>query len=148
MKYILLHKKDLPGIATAQNSNGGFIALVSVLLISVVLLLMVTTLSLGGYIGRFNILNSELKRVSASLADACANTAVLKLAEDWNYSGNETSTVSGSNTCHIFSVTTVGANPQTLKAQAVYRNSYTNLAITVQQTPFSILSWNEIPHLP
>lgn len=134
-------------LRTAKNSNGGFIALVSVLLISVVLLLMVTTLSLSGFIGRFSILNSELKKVSASLAEACANTAVLKLAENWNYTGNETIVVNG-NACAVFPVAAAGADPQILKTQAVYRKSYTNLVITVHKTPFAIVSWQEVPNLP
>ncbi|MEK7507876.1 MAG: hypothetical protein AAB602_02215 [Patescibacteria group bacterium] len=131
----------------SRTDNDGFVALTSVLLISVVLLLMVATLSLSGYIGRFNVLNSELKKVSAALAEACANTAVLKLAEDWSYAGNETIATNG-NTCKIFSVSAIGSNPQIFEVQAIYQEAYTNLRIRIQKTPFAIVSWNEVPNLP
>lgn len=83
--------------------------------------------------------------MSSSLAEGCMNTAVLKLSEDWSYAGNETVTVNGQ-PCQIFSVTTPGADPQTLHTQAVYSKSYTNLEVTVQKNPFVITSWQEMKY--
>lgn len=82
-----------------QKNNKGFIALFSVILISFVLLLVTTTLSFAGFSGRFNILESEYKKRSRELAEACLATARLKLAENNFYSGNGIVSV-GSDTCH------------------------------------------------
>lgn len=129
------------------QSNRGFIALMSVIIIAAILLTVVTTVSFSGYRSRFNIYSSELKNISASIAEACVNTAVLKLSEDWNYEGNETLSVNGTD-CAVFPVALIGQVPQVLKVQTVYQNSYTNLKIIVGDSPFGIISWQEISSLP
>lgn len=71
------------------NKKRGFIALVSVIIISFVLLITAVTLSLTGFFVRFNIFDSENKERSNALADACIESARLALAADTSYSGND-----------------------------------------------------------
>ncbi len=59
--------------------NRGFIALISVVIIGAVLLLASVTLSLNGFYGRFNILNTEFKEISNKLVDACLERARLSI---------------------------------------------------------------------
>src|ERR1044072_7315133 len=84
-----------------MNPQGGYIALMSALIISVILIGFLTTLSLGGFFGRFNVLNSEFKERSAAVAEGCANAAISRMGGDVTYAGNE-DLVFGGNTCHVF----------------------------------------------
>lgn len=124
------------------KNNSGFIALMSAIIISVILLLVATNLSLNGFYSRSDILDSELKNRSSALAEACADTAILKLTNNSSYNPvNEVVTV-GTDSCVIQSVT--GMNPKTILTQAIFHNSYTNLKIVVNTTNMSVTSWEEI----
>ncbi len=72
----------------------------SVIIISLVLLGSTAVLSMDNYFSRSNVLDTEYKRISFGLAESCANVALLKIAQDPNYSGNEVIPV-GSNNCTI-----------------------------------------------
>lgn len=87
-----------------QKKEKGYVALMSVIVISLILLGLTTILSMSGYFSRFNVLNGEYKRVSLGLAESCANVALLKIAQNPNYTGGETISV-GTNNCTIKSVT-------------------------------------------
>lgn len=126
-----------------KKNNSGFVALISAIIISVILLLIATNLSLTGFYDRSNILDSELKERSSALAEACADTALLKLANDPNYIGGETITVSGSDTCTIDP--TILSDPRTFITKADYNNTYfTKLKIVVDVASVSVASWEEI----
>ncbi len=123
-----------------KKSNNGFVALMSAIIISVVLLLLATSLSLTGFYDRSNILDRELKEKSSALAEACVDTAILKLANDPTYSGNEIITVSGGETCRIESI-----SGGTIISKANYNNTYfTNLEVDVDSN-FSVTRWEEVP---
>lgn len=135
-----------------MNHARGFIALVSIILISVVLLLTVVVSNFSNYVARYNIFNSELKGVSVGLAEACANIAILNLAKDFTYTvaTAETHNVNGK-ACKIISVQP-GGSGKIIKAQANFpsvNGAYTNLQIEVQNTPsFGVVSWDEVVTLP
>jgi hypothetical protein len=126
-----------------KKSNSGFIALMSAVIISVLLLLMAANLGTNGFYNRFNILDSELKERSSALAEACADTALLKLANDSTYVGPETVIVSGTDTCTIDTTTPI--NPRVFNVHANYNNSYTNLQITIDVPTVIVNRWEEIP---
>jgi len=69
------------------NKEKGFIALFSVVIISFVLLLIAGTLNFMGFSSRLNILDSESKERSDELANACVESARLKIALDNTYIG-------------------------------------------------------------
>src|SRR3989344_8321294 len=77
------------------KSNKGFVALISAIIISVILLLIATNLSLTGFYSRSNILDGELKEISSGYAEACVDTALLKLANDSGYTGGDSVNVDG-----------------------------------------------------
>ena len=62
-----------------NNKNSGFIALISVIIISAVLLIASVNLGLNGFYERFNILNTEFKEISNKLVDACLERARLSI---------------------------------------------------------------------
>lgn len=70
-----------------KNTENGFIALFSVIIISFVLLLMTITSNFAGFGGRFNIFDSENKKRSDEVANACIEQARLKLAIQNTYIG-------------------------------------------------------------
>ncbi len=133
----------------------GYIALVSVLIISVVLLALAVSVSLTGFYARSNILGAEIKEQSAALAQSCAEKAIVDVAI-----GNPTTGVVsfGTNpyddgdpyTCSILSITpdTPTAGQATIHAQGVYRNSYTNLVVTIDSDDQSVVSWREVTTFP
>lgn len=103
-------------------------------------------ISAGGYFTRFNILNTTSKKTSTNLAEACAHTALLKLAESSNYAGNETISMNSS-TCQIFAIE-LQPNQKIIKTKGIFQNTTTNLKITIQPSPsIHIISWEEIPIL-
>ena len=121
----------------------GFIALMSAVVISVVLLLLATQGSLTGFYSRFNILESEYKERSASLAEACVGQTLLELVNDRGYAGDATSTL-GEEQCYVGAVTAAGGQ-KIFKTQGIFRNSYTNLEVVVDSADFSVISWQELP---
>ena len=105
-----------------QIYNKGYIALTSVIIISLLLLALTVALSAANYFGRTNIMEYELKVASSNLAEACLNYAKAKLmADPLNYSGNELSVPVAGDTCSVISVLPTGNNwPKTLKTQGIY----------------------------
>ena len=127
------------------KTNTGFIALMSAIIISVVLLLVVTNLGFTEFYNRSNILDSELKEKSFALAEACVDTAILKLANDSSYNPiNEPISVDADN-CIIQSVAS-GASQKIISIQTNYKNYYTNLKIVLNSANMSVVSWEEIPN--
>ena len=134
----------------------GFIALMSAIVISVLLLAITLTLGLTGFFGRFNVLDSESKERSIALAEACGDSAILKLSQNVSYipspafnfatqTGGENVMVN-SDKCVIVSVDTSGTL-KTIKTQAVINKAYTNLRIIIDTSAFTIQSWDECTNL-
>ena len=148
---ILLETKKKKGVRPVRGrlplvtvgSNGGYVALISVIIISLLLMAISVAISFGGFFSRFSILDNEYKEISNGLAEACANTAILKVAQDWSYATDTPETVAvGANSCKILSVQD-SALQKVILAQACYQKSYTILSIKVSN-PISIDSWEEL----
>ena len=131
-----------------KKSGAGFIALVSAVIISIVLLTLVVGVGERGFSSRFNILNSELKAMSSGLAEACVETAILFLAQNSGYTGPELIHV-GDSECEITSVVNNGAGGFDIRTHAVSAPIVTNtfLQVTIDNAPpnFPIQDWKECP---
>lgn len=127
-----------------KNYQKGYIALVSIIIIAVLLITIGIVISFGGFFTRFSILENEYKEISTDLAEACADMAILKLVENWNYTGGENFTIDSKN-CQIISVQDFGSE-KLIRTQAIYQNSYTNLEVKVSKTDskININSWQEV----
>ncbi len=131
-----------------HKKSSGFIALISAIIISVVLLLVVVNISLTGFYNRYNILDSELKKRSDALAEACADTAIIKLSNDLNYNlvSIDHAIPIGTNKCDIYSI---NPNPPrsgniTIVTKANYNNTYySTFQIILNSTNMSVVSWQE-----
>ena len=111
----------------------GFIALVSVIILTTVLTIIIISQSSNSFLTRFNLLDTENKALSLELALACLETAKLKITRDYWYAGGDTVETAGQN-CQILSVSPTGNDwPKTITLQAKPKNYYTNLQIRVDE---------------
>lgn len=127
-----------------KKLKSGFASLMATVIICAVLLLMVTTMSFNGFYGRFNILDSELKEKSFALAEACVDTAILKISNKPNYNPSNEVVAVGPDNCTIVSITNSGTN---IKTKAHFNNAYTSLRAVINSTTFSLESFEECPSL-
>jgi hypothetical protein len=128
------------------NQQSGYIALISVIIMSALLLTITVALSSANYFSRYNILENEYKQHSSDLAEACVNYAKGQLAGNSGYTVTAPAVVAvGTDSCKIISV---GAS--TIKTQGTYPNtgpdiSYTNLTVVLNSN-LTINSWQETPN--
>ena len=133
-------------------NNKGYIVLISVIIISLLLVALTAAVSYANYFSRLNVLQSEFKARSYSLAEGCVNYAKTRLMNDpINYAGNELAVPVGANTCSVISITPVGSVwPKTIKTKGIYPTgqpdqSVSNLLVVVN-SDYSLMSWQEVPN--
>ena len=126
-----------------KKNQGGYIALISAIVISVLLITITVTLGLNSLFGRFNILDSESKERSSELAEACIDQAILD-ATYGTYSTNKVVAVgpTTSDNCTIV-LSSLSGTQVTIKTQSIINKSYTNLKIVVDANTFGTISWQE-----
>jgi len=125
-----------------KNSKNGFIALFSVIIITSVLLISAVALSFTGFLGRFNVFDSELKAESGALAEACIEYARLQFAEDESFSGEGEVDV-GEETCEY------DVSGDEIKSWASVNNVYTYYfaEVDLNEPDIPIVSFKECPEL-
>ena len=134
-----------------KNHNSGFIALISAIIISVLLLVITVTVSMTGILARFSVLDAESKERSIALAEACADNAILKLATNIDYAllATDHNIPVGSDTCDIVSISP--APPRsgliTIKTQGIFNKAYTNIKAVIDSDDFTISSWGECANM-
>ena len=147
LKFHLVSGDGIKPMTQNKNLQSGFIALVSVILISFVLITFVVSIGLSGFLGRSNQLESEFKEQSIASAEACVEKATADLV-----AGNPTTgTVTfggGKFTCTIDIVPNTFPGQTTIKTQGVYKNSYTNLVVVVDSATQAVISWREFATMP
>ena len=137
---------------STSKREKGFIALMSAVIIGAVLLVTVIGSSLLGFYSRYNALDFELKERSAAAADACASEALLNLANDPSYPGggavNPTLRLNSLDSCYIGAMhpNTPSTGETSFRVQATSSDAVTDLAITVNSSDLTVLSWLEIPN--
>lgn len=134
------------------NYQSGYIALVSVIIMSAVLLLLIVAVSGTSVLSRLNVLTYQYKEVSRGLADGCVDAALLRLINNSGYSPSNEAVLVGSQSCTIVSVTPSGGQ-NIIQVQGIYPatgngRSYTNLQVRVTVSTGSLVihSWEEVAH--
>jgi hypothetical protein len=127
------------------TNQQGYIALMSAIIISAVLLDITFATSASGYFLRFNGLDQEYKRRSRELAEACKNIILLQLAEGSDSIMAQTVMV-GNENCFIITVrrNVPVAGDITIQTRGVVRQAVTNLQVVVAASNFSLISWEEL----
>lgn len=137
-------KKSFDVIFVGQKS--GFVALISAVIISAILMALAYSLSLSGMFTRFNVLDSENKKVSAALARSCLDTALLKIKQDSGYAGGESFSQSlGS--CSVCPIQN-GGNIITIDARSAVGDAHTNLEMKINSADYSKVSLEELATYP
>lgn len=124
------------------SREGGYVAIIAAMIICAAIVLIVTTISQSSFLNRAGIAAAHYKERSRSLAQACANTALLKLVSNPSYAGGETIAVS-SDICSIVSVVSTSTG-RVISAQGIFERSYTNYKVTVASATVSIINWEEV----
>lgn len=123
---------------THSNQQRGFMALISTIIISVILLSMAVSLNLTNFYTQSNMLDAEFKEISFNLAESCTQIALLKLIKNPSYHpDNEVASING-NTCTIISI-----NTGIIETSADYKNYSTNLRATINPNTMQTKSLEE-----
>ncbi len=124
--------------------NKGYIAITASVFLA--LLITVIAVSLGGasFLGRIGSLDFQAKKESFFAVRTCLDKALLELALDSNYAGNETVQIlEGGNQCALFAIESSPPN-KIIKARSQVRGATTNLKLTVNSTSLSTVSLEEV----
>ena len=116
-------------MVSVKKFQSGYIALMSVVLVSTMLLMIALENSKGAFFVRFAVFGEEQKLISRSLAYSCTRLGILSVREDKYYSGQETLNLTDGD-CQIGYVrrTEVAAM---FFAAAEFMGAYTGLDIEV-----------------
>ncbi|MFZ2523105.1 MAG: hypothetical protein WAW92_01835 [Minisyncoccia bacterium] len=126
-----------------KNTQNGFVALISVVIISSIIVMVALTLSTSSFYERYNILASELKERSLSNAEACADEGLLLIANNKAHLTTSTIAFNSMDSCTLGPIPSSG-NPRILFVTANTGNYFTNLKINVDPTTLLVNSWEEI----
>lgn len=128
-----------------MTRSPGFIALISVLIMSALALL----LGIGVLTRAFEESSIQDAQWYAARAEAaatyCAEAALMKLKSSQTYAGNETLIMNG-DTCRIRAVGGSGNSNRTIQATSTVMGANRNIAITVQQIDpvLQVSSWQDV----
>lgn len=134
---------NLKAISYKLQAQRGYIALMSAIVISFLLLAITISLGFTAFFGRLNVLDSESKERSNALAEACIDSAILD-ASNGTYSVDKIVNI-GSDMCRIISSVN-GGSQTTIKTHGCINKSYTNLQAIIDNNSFAIISWDELPN--
>jgi len=127
-----------------RHKQSGYIAVTSAIIVALLVMTVALIASFTSFFGRFDVLDSQYKLSSHSLAEACIETALLKLSQTPTYGGNETVIVSSPDTCTILPIVTQGSQ-KVITADADLQKAKTRIKAVVNVSPLRIVSWEEIP---
>lgn len=122
--------------------NKGYIAITTSIILSILVMAVAISLGSSSVLTRFNYVDFNNKQVSFITARSCLNYALLKLAGDSSYAGNETVNIS-SYQCTIQPIETSGSN-KIIKARSQISGATTNLKLTVVSSTLSTVSLEEL----
>lgn len=129
-----------------MSKERGYIALMSVIVISVLLMTIAIAVSFTGFFSRFNVLSEEYKERSLALAEACADTALLNLSLDPGYNPiNQTINID-SDACIVVSkqIDSPAAGQTTILTSGQFQQATTNIKVVVGSSDLSLVSWEEV----
>lgn len=123
----------------------GFIALISILIISAVILLIALGVSQFGISQSKIALQRNQTSESYYLAQSCAEEALMKLKEDLGYRGNEILNIEG-NSCAILSVGGSGNRNRLVKTTSNAYNQIRKIKIEIDRINplMEIKYWQEV----
>lgn len=134
-----------------SNSNRGFIALISVLIISVVLLTAVLSIAHKGISSRFLLLDLERKAESEKWAEGCVMVGIIALVNDPLYSVSNRTVPVGEDGGECTLTIVPGSGDRTIHARATLGGATTNLEVEINPLAATVEEailpngWRELP---
>lgn len=135
-----------------NNPQRGFVALISAIVMSAVLMAFMASVGTASFYARFDALGIENKRESIALAESCVDTALLALATStdpthYDPSGRAitigTDAQGNAMTCTIKDVVQAGGDV-TISAYASSGNSFGSVSAVASLPPkIRLISWNQ-----
>ena len=119
----------------------GYVAVMSAIIITSILLVVALTFSSSSFLGRFDTQATEFKILTRNLAQGCIAHAQLMLVLG-NYTGGE-DVIIGEYACRVISVTQ-GSGTTTVQVTAVIDDRTTNLEAVLNSTTLAINSVIEV----
>lgn len=136
-----------------RSKEQGFVALLSVIIISAVILMYLFTIGLASFLNRIDTLGAENKRVSLGLAEACVNASMLRVAQSAPANNVCINTMGGTCggtdpqlVCKICT-TVSGGGYATTTVHALWRGAYSTVQATFDTAAgsYKTVDWREIP---
>ncbi|MBI3421155.1 MAG: hypothetical protein HY006_03765 [Candidatus Sungbacteria bacterium] len=125
-----------------KNKSGGYVALLSVLIISGLTLVIAIGLAFRSIDDSKITTARAFGAITQNLAEACAEDALKKVKDSGSYQGNETLTFS-LGTCQIYQVTKVGTI-YTIKTQNTVSGFTQKIVVIVDRNNMNVLSWQAV----
>jgi hypothetical protein len=134
-----------------RNGKKGFIALISVIMVSAVLTAVVAAISATSFNTRFNMMDQENKKAGIALAKACVQRVLIEAAKKSRYESiyetNGFEIISDGKVCRFCVRKEANSLEFAIGSRAEYRETYTNLSVTVildkTEKNFNVISWKE-----
>jgi|SRR6185295_1588016 len=128
-----------------KQLQSGYIALMSAIVISALLLAITVSLGLGGFFSQTNILDAESKEQSFALAQGCVSVAILDIAKNTIPVSFPATVNIDQNMCTIISINqnSPATGQTTIKSAAAVSKSHTNIKAVINSTTFSIISFSQ-----
>lgn len=112
-----------------HNKNGGYTALLAVIILCFILIALSITVNMSGFFTRFNILQSQEKLQSGALAESCINLAMSRLTQNASYNYSLPEVISlDDDECSIKSIASSGVQ-KTIESLGQYIDTFTNLSV-------------------
>ncbi len=125
-----------------KKNQQGYIAITTSIILAILIMIVAISFGSSSIFTRFNVLDLNNKQASYFIARSCLNRALLSLADNGNYAGNETINIS-SYQCIILAVETSGQNT-IIKSRSQISGATTNLKLTVNAATLSTVSLEEL----
>ncbi|MBP9821741.1 MAG: hypothetical protein KBC98_02575 [Candidatus Pacebacteria bacterium] len=127
-----------------MKQQPGIIALITVLITGAIVLIIGLGMAERSMLELNTSLDEELSHQALTAATSCMERALLSLAGNASYAGNETLSV-GTNTCSIATITTSGIT-RTVKTSSTVQGYTRRLQVTVSNVnpPLQVSSWQEV----
>jgi hypothetical protein len=119
------------------NANqNGYVALISAVLVSVVLLVTALPMARAAFWARFETLDRENKKIAANSARSCADLAMLKIARGETAAWDK---------CEIVAKNNLSPDVWEIIARGRHKNSFVNLRVEarLESGQIKILHWEE-----
>ena len=141
---VTIHILTVNGMSNKIKIQEGFIALITVLIISAVVLLVAVSASLLGISESDMGLKQSLSSRAFYLANLCAEDALVKLKQDLGYSGNETLDIDG-DSCTILPIEGNGNIDRTVKTKGEVLGQVRKIKVEIDRVnpQMQIRSWLE-----